>query len=113
MKLVAMSIWAGVVAVFAAAAPTAAQQAPSSKVAYVDTRKILEETPGYAQAESLYKKEREASQLEFQKLGAALDSAARDFERQSAMLSPTQRATKQKALQDQQEQAQKRAQQMQ
>lgn len=109
MKLVTTGMWA-VVVLMAAVTPMVAQQAQPTKIAYVDTRKILEETPGFAQADSTFQKERAAAETEFQKLGAALDSAGRDFERQSAMLSATQRTAKQKALEDQRAQAQKRLQ---
>ena len=48
-----------------------------------------------------------------QKLQATLDSAASDFEQKSVMLSPTQRAAKRKDLEGQQQQLEKRTQELQ
>ena len=81
----------------------AAQQGGGAKVAYVNTQAILKSTPGYAQAESTFTKELETYRGEVQKLQASLDSAASDFEQQSVMLSPTQRAAKRKDLEGQQQ----------
>jgi outer membrane protein len=99
-------------ALVATAAPAVAQSAPT-KVGYVNTREILRQTPGYAQAESLYNKEIEAYQAEVQQLKASLDSAFGDFERRSAMLNATQRATEQKALQERGRKADQRVQELQ
>ena len=114
MKLVVIGTYAAVLTLFAAAAPAVAQQGTAAtKIAYVNTREILKQTPGYTQAESTYNKEVEAYQAEVQKLRASLDSAAGDFERQSAMLNPTQRTAKRKSLEDQQRQAEQRFQELQ
>jgi outer membrane protein len=108
--------WGGValaLILVAMAAPAAAQQSSATKVAFVNTREVLRQTPGYAQAESTYNKEFDTYQAEVQKLRASLDSAANDFERRSAMLNATQRASEQKALQDRGKQAEQRVQQLQ
>ena len=67
-------------------------RAGAAKIAYVNTQAILKATPGYASAESTFTKELETYRGEVQKLQASLDSAASDFEQQSVLLSPTQRA---------------------
>ena len=110
MKLSVVGIWA--LFSLLAAAPAAAQQG-NAKVAYVNTQAILKSTPGYAQAESTFTKELATYRGEVQKLQATLDSAASDFEQQSVLLSPTQRAAKRKDLQGQQEQLEKRTQELQ
>ena len=110
MKLSVVGIWA--LFSLLAAAPAAAQQG-NAKVAYVNTQAILKSTPGYAQAESTFTKELATYRGEVQKLQAPLDSAASDFEQQSVLLSPTQRAAKRKDLQGQQEQLEKRTQELQ
>jgi outer membrane protein len=111
MKLSALATWAALLT--GAAAPLAAQQAGGIKVAYVNTQAILKSTPGYAQAESTFTKELATYRGEVQKLQATLDSAASDFEQQSVMLSPTQRAAKRKDLEGQQQKLEQRTQELQ
>src|ERR1044071_2981747 len=94
-------------------APVSAQQAGAAKLAYVNTQAILKSTPGYAQAESTFTKELQTYRGEVQKLQASLDSAASDFEQQSVMLSPTQRAAKRKDLEGQQQKLEQRTQELQ
>ena len=93
-------------------APAAAQQG-GVKIGYVNSQAILKQTPGYAQAESTFAKELEGYRGEVQKLQASLDSSASDFEQQSVMLSPTQRQTKRKELEAQQDKLQQRTQELQ
>jgi len=90
-----------------AAAPTAASaQAPSTgglKIAFINSREILQRTPGYAAAESLYLKEVDGFRAEVQKLQTQLDSAVTAFDQQSIALSPAARQTKQRELQGMQQ----------
>jgi outer membrane protein len=111
MKLSVVGSWA--LFTLLAAAPAAAQQGGGAKVAYVNTQAILKSTPGYTQAESTFTKELATYRGEVQKLQATLDSAASDFEQQSVLLSPTQRAAKRKDLQGQQQQLEQRTQELQ
>jgi outer membrane protein len=133
MKLVVQGTWIGLVlAAGLAAAPLAAQQKPAAKptqpktsagaageasgparVGFVNIQAILKATPGYAKAESTFAKELEGYRSEVQKLQAGLDSAAQDFEAQSAVLSPTQRTQRRKDLEGQQEKLQQRTQELQ
>jgi outer membrane protein len=112
MKLSPVGIWAALLTLVCAAAPVAAQ-AGAAKLAYVNTQAILKSTPGYAQAESTFTKELQTYRGEVQKLQASLDSAASDFEQQSVMLSPTQRAAKRKDLEGQQQKLEQRTQELQ
>lgn len=109
--------WAGLalLLVVGATSTAEAQQAPAagSKIGYVDSRRILRETPGYAKAESTFTKELETYRGEVQKLQAGLDSAASDFEQQAVLLSPTQRAQKRKDLEAKQGQVEQRTQELQ
>jgi outer membrane protein len=82
-------------------------------VAYVNTQAILKLTPGYVKAESTFTKELANYRVEVQKLQATLDSSAADFDQQSVMLSPTQRAAKRKDLQTQQQKLEQRTQELQ
>jgi outer membrane protein len=87
------------------AVPTVARaQGPSAgssgplKIAYINSREILQRTPGYAVAESTYLKEVDGYRTEVQKLQQSLDSAVQAFDQQSIALSPAARAQKQKDL---------------
>src|SRR5215213_3465426 len=113
MKLSVPATWVAILTLVCAAAPLAAQQGGGAKVAFVNTQAILKATPGYTSAESTFTKELATYRTEVQKLQATLDSAASDFEQKSVMLSPTQRAAKRKDLQGQQEQLEKRTQELQ
>jgi outer membrane protein len=113
MKLSVPATWAALLTLVCAASPLAAQQSGGGKVAYVNTQAILKATPGYASAESTFTKELETYRGEVQKLQATLDSAASDFEQQSVLLSPTQRAAKRKDLEGQQKKLETRTQELQ
>lgn len=113
MKLAVAGVWVGLIVSAAGTGSLAAQQGGGSKVAYVNTQAILKQTPGYVKAESTFTKELEGYRVEVQKLQATLDSAASDFDQQSVMLSPTQRAAKRKDLQAQQQKLEQRTQELQ
>jgi outer membrane protein len=114
MKLAVVGVWVGLTAMsMVGAGSLAAQQGGSAKIAYVNTQAILKQTPGYVKAESTFTKELANYRVEVQKLQATLDSAASDFDQQSVMLSPTQRAAKRKDLQAQQQKLEQRTQELQ
>src|SRR3954464_289370 len=114
MKLVVMGVWVGLVALSAVGTGSlAAQQGGNPKIAFVNTQAILKQTPGYVKAESTFTKELATYRVEVQKLQASLDSSASDFDQQSVMLSPTQRAAKRKDLQAQQQKLEQRTQELQ
>jgi outer membrane protein len=114
MKLVVVGVWVGLaLASLAGTGSLAAQQASGPRVAYVNTQAILKQTPGYVKAESTFTKELASYRVEVQKLQASLDSAASDFDQQSVMLSPTQRAARRKDLQAQQQKLEQRTQELQ
>ncbi|HEY8197695.1 MAG TPA: OmpH family outer membrane protein [Gemmatimonadales bacterium] len=113
MKLAVVVAWVAVIAVSVAGTKSLAAQQAGSKVAYVNTQAVLKQTPGYVKAESTFTKELETYRVEVQKLQATLDSAASDFDQQSVMLSPTQRAAKRKDLQGQQQKLEQRTQELQ
>ncbi|MBW8772609.1 MAG: OmpH family outer membrane protein [Gemmatimonadetes bacterium] len=93
-----------------AAAPASAATA---KFAYLNSRAILAQTPGYAQAESLFSRELNASRDEVAALQKTLDSAANDFETASVLLSPSVKQQRQQALVAQQQAVQQRQQELQ
>ncbi len=113
-RVVVVGVWVGLAALgVAGTGSLAAQQAATPKLAYVNTQAILKQTPGYVKAESTFTKELASYRVEVQKLQASLDSAASDFDQQSVMLSPTQRAAKRKDLQAQQQKLEQRTQELQ
>jgi len=113
MKLAVVVAGISLVAVSLAGPQSLAAQQGASKIAFVNTQAILKQTPGYVKAESTFTKELETYRVEVQKLQASLDSAASDFDQQSVMLSPTQRAAKRKDLQGQQQKLEQRTQELQ
>lgn len=113
MKLSVVGIWVALATLVCTGAPLAAQQGGGAKVAFVNTQAILKATPGYAQAESTFAKELQTYRGEVQKLQSSLDSAASDFDQQSVLLSPTQRAAKRKDLEGQQQKLEQRTQELQ
>jgi outer membrane protein len=86
---------------------------PAFRVAFINSREILQRTPGYAAAESLYLKEVDGFRTEVQKLQQQLDSAGQAFEQQSIVLSPAARQAKQKDLRTMQDRLEKRTRELQ
>lgn len=113
MKLSVVGVWGGLIAMSVVGIESLAAQQGGAKIGYVNTQAILKQTPGYVKAESTFTKELEGYRVEVQKLQATLDSAAADFDQQSVMLSPTQRAAKRKELQAQQQKLEQRTQELQ
>jgi outer membrane protein len=91
------------------AAPAPAPVPGPVKIAFISSQEILQKTPGYAVAESTYRKELQASQTEYQKLQQQLDSAVQVFDQQSIALSPAARSAKQKDLQAMQQRVEQRS----
>lgn len=85
------------------AAPVAAQTIANCKVAYVDGRAVLYQTPGYVQADSIFQREMQVYQTEVAKLQGELQAAAAKFEETSVMLSASNRAAERKKLEAQQD----------
>ena len=117
MRLVAVGrVAALLVALTAGAVPLVAQQSPaaaSNRVAFVNMRRVLAETPGYAQAESTFVREMTGYRTEFQRLQVALDSSAQAFEQQATLLSQTARTARRRELEQQQSQLEQRGQELQ
>lgn len=95
------------------AAATPAAGGESTRIGFVNIQAILKQSPGYAKAESTFSKELDGYRAELQKLQANLDSAAQDFEAQSAVMNPSQRTAKRKDLEAEQEKLQQRNQELQ
>jgi Skp family chaperone for outer membrane proteins len=81
--------------------------------AYVSTDLILEQTPGYAEADSIWRQELVGWRQEVQRLQQRFDSAASAFDQQSIVLSATAREEKVQELQQLQGQLNTRTQELQ
>ncbi len=92
---------------------TAQATAAGTKIAFVNSQKILKETPGYAQAETTFTRELATFRTEVEQLQAKLDSSAADFQQQGTLLSPSAREAKRKLLETQQSQLEQRTQDLQ
>ncbi len=87
-----------------AAAP--APQGPAPRFAYVNTQAILQQMPGYAQAESTMTAEVASYQEKVKQLQTQLDSARAAYDQQQIALSPSARTAKQQELQQMQQKLQ-------
>lgn len=101
-----------VAALAGTASPGAAQTTSPTKIGFVNARAVLAGMPGYAQAESLFVKERDRAQAELASLRQVFDSAVAEFEQQQAILSPSSRAAKRQELEQQQQRLEQRTQQL-
>jgi outer membrane protein len=98
-------MWLGLLGV----APAAAQTSPTLKIAFVSSRLILQQTPGYTAAESAFTREVAGFRAEVQKLQQQLDSSVQAFDQQSIALSPAAKQAKQKGLQGMQQRIEQRS----
>ncbi len=108
--------WLGLLAAAPAAAQTAAARPaaqpvaqPAFKIGFISSRQILQQTPGYAAAESTFQKEVQGFRDEVQKLQQQLDSAVRAFDQQSIALSAAAKQAKQRDLQQLQQRFEQRS----
>ena len=93
------------------ATPIAAQSAP--KLAYIDSRAILAQAPGRAEAEAQFQKEMQTYQTQVQRMGDSLNTLVAAYTKAEVTLSPAAKETRQKAIRDREAAYQERTQQMQ
>jgi outer membrane protein len=94
----ALVVLTGSATAAAQGSPTSGSQAPGQRIAFINARALLQGMPGYAKAESLYTKEAQTAQSEAQKLQAAWDSTLAAYQQSQAMLSPSARTARERAL---------------
>ena len=94
-----------------AAAPLAAQSAP--RLAYIDSRAILAQAPGRAEAEAQFQKEMQNYQTQVQRMGDSLNTLVAAYTKAEVTLSPAAKETRQKTIRDREAAYQERTQQMQ
>lgn len=95
----AVTAWACVALGAIAPAALGAQAQSTLKIAFVHSQAILEQTPGYAVAESSLAKQGQSIRDTLQKMQLQWDSAMKAFDQQSLALSSTARQAKQRDLQ--------------
>lgn len=82
-------------------------------IAYVNSDAILQQTPGYAEADSAFGVDLQAFQNEIESLQQNLDSAMTAYQQQEVVLSPAAREQKANELNDMNRQLQTRRQELQ
>jgi len=97
------------------AAGLEAQQIPCQaplRLAYINSRLILANTPGRAEAESLFAREMVGYRAQAQRLQQQLDSAVTEYRRTSVVLTPAARQARETEINNLQTRAQQRAQEL-
>src|SRR5207248_6898578 len=103
-----VTVWTWVGLVVAAPVALGAQAQGTLKIAFVHSQTILEQTPGYAAAESTLSKEGQSIRDSLQRMQQQWDSAMRAFDQQSLALSSAAKQAKQRDLQAMQQRLQQR-----
>ena len=101
---------AGLAALALTIAPVALQAQAGLKIGYIDSRAILQQAPGRAEAEAAFQKEMQAYQTQVQRMGDSLQTLIAAYDKQELTLSPTAKATKQQQIRDRQAAYQERVQ---
>ncbi len=105
-RAVSVWIWLGVLGAGSAGAQATG---PSLKIAFINSRQVLQQTPGYQTAESTFNRDLQRFQDEVQKLQHQFDSTVQAFDQQAIALSPAAKQAKQKELQQLQQRLEQRS----
>ena len=92
--------------------PLLAQQQGPLKIAYINSREILDKAPGRAAAEAALNKEMEGYQGQMRLMSDSLQALIADYQKSEGTLNAQQKEQRQKTIRDKQEQYQQRAQQL-
>ena len=101
---------AGLAALVLTAVPALAQAQGAVKIGYIDSRVILQQAPGRAEAEAAFQKEMQTYQTQVQRMGDSLNTLIASYDKQELTLSPTAKATRQQQIRDRQQAYQERVQ---
>lgn len=102
---------AGVVALAVfAVAPVAVQAQGTLKFAYIDSRALLAQAPGRAEAEAQFQKEMSSYQQQIQKMGDSLNTMMAAYTKAELTLSPSAKEARQKTIRDKEAAYQERVQ---
>jgi outer membrane protein len=98
MTLFTRALSAAAVFLIAAAAPVLAQSASTQKLAYVDSRKILDQAPGSPKADSLFKLELVGFEAEVKKMQDSFQKKVEDFNKVKPTLAAAEIEKRSQAL---------------
>ena len=102
---------AGVIALAACVAvPAAARAQGPAKFAYIDSRAILAQAPGRAEAEAQFQKEMQTYQGQVKLMGDSLNTMMAAYTKSELTLSPTAKEARQKTIRDKEAAYQERVQ---
>ena len=91
---------AGLVALAALTTVPVVAQAQALKFAYIDSRAILAQAPGRAEAEAQFQKEMQSYQSQVKLMGDSLNTMMAAYTKAELTLSPAAKETRQKAIRD-------------
>jgi outer membrane protein len=94
----------------ALAAPAAAQTAAAPKFAYIDSRIVMDQAPGRAEAAAQYEKDVAGYRQQVQRMGDSLQTLIAAYEKDEISLSPAVKETRTKAIRDREAQYNERTQ---
>jgi outer membrane protein len=92
----ALAIGAALATLALVSAPAAAQQ--SLKIGYVDSNRIIEATPGVAEAKDTYQKQADQWKTELDAKKKELSTLYEEYNKQAAILSPEKKTEKQQVI---------------
>jgi outer membrane protein len=100
-----------IIGLAAAAKPGERQQSQQAnvRVAYVNSQIILQQLPGYTQAESTYNKELAGFQTEIKRMSDQLDSTIADYQQRAIALSTAEKKTKEDQIRQMQQSVEQRS----
>lgn len=102
------------VGLVAVAAPLAAQvAAPANKIAYIDTRRIIQEAPGADSAQATMQREMTAFQAQVKAMQDSMATMVADYQKTSLVMSADAKAKREQEIRDKEQLFQQRAQQLQ
>ena len=104
--------WANAAFALVLLAPAAYAQTPTPKMAFVDSRVILDRAPGAATIQAELDKERQANMVKVQKMQDSLKTMIDALNKDAATLSDSAKVRRTKAIQDKQAEYSQRAEDM-
>jgi outer membrane protein len=81
----------------------ASAQAAGAKLAYIDSRVVLDKAPGRAAAESTFQKEYDAAQVKIKKMQDTLEAMGAAYQKSAPTLTPVTRELREKEIRDKQQ----------
>lgn len=107
-----MNFWtrAAMTAAVATLVAAPAAHAQATKIAYINSQKILAEAPGRAEAEATYDREMGAARSQLQRMDDSLKTMVASFEKEAPALDSARREARGKAIRDREAEYSQRAQ---